>query len=109
MRPGIHGTVVPLSRADERYAAAFNDAAQAYALTLEGLAVEPAVGESPTLRVPVEVVTETDPEAWLSRYKTPRSSRPTPWSGASGRQFESAPTCRPLWPKTHPPERSHPP
>ena len=70
MRPGIHGTVVPLSRADERYAAAFNDAAQAYALTLEGLAVEPAMGESPTLRVPVEVVTETDPDELASALLT---------------------------------------
>lgn len=57
----------------QRYAATFTDAAKAYALTLEGLAVEPAVGERPTLRVPVEVVTETDPadEAWTSPVQNP--------------------------------------
>ena len=57
----------------DRYAAAFSHAAQAYALTLEGLAVERAVGERPTLRVPVEVVTETDPgdAAWASTVQNP--------------------------------------
>lgn len=56
-----------------RYAVAFSDAAEAYALTLEGLAVERAVGERPTLRVPVEVVTETDPTdaAWTSSVQNP--------------------------------------
>lgn len=48
-----------------RYAETFAREAQAYALTLEGLAVENAVGEGATLRVPVIVITETDPyEAW---------------------------------------------
>lgn len=57
----------------ERYATAFGAAALAYAHTLEGLAVEHVVGEAPTIRVPVEVLTETQPgdQAWSSPIQNP--------------------------------------
>lgn len=66
--PAVEALTARYRAAYERYAAAFAAAAQDYALTLEGLAVEATVGERPTLRVPVVVVTETDPTdaAWGS-------------------------------------------
>lgn len=46
----------------EAYASRFTEAVNAHALTLEGLAVPAADGGEPSLRVPVEVKVETEPD-----------------------------------------------
>lgn len=46
----------------EAYATRFTEAVHAHALTLEGLAVPAADGGAPSVRVPVEVKVETEPD-----------------------------------------------
>lgn len=55
----------------EAYATRFTEAVNAHALTLDGLAVPAADGGAPSLRVPVEVKVETEPDRSWGAVENP--------------------------------------
>lgn len=60
----------------DAYATKFTEAVHAHALTLEGLAVPAADGGEPSLRVPVEVKVETEPDRSWGAVENPSE-----WAG----------------------------
>lgn len=65
----------------EHYADVFTREVRRYALTVEGLATETSVGAPVTLRIPVEVQSETDPEGSWNELENPTQwdSDPLVW------------------------------